>query len=253
MSINDKLAAPPTDSFSWPYRSGFNLAAHIDCNIVIKTGFFRRQAVFKRTRSWLSEAHKTPELQQTCQRPKTNHGTTGLKAHVNSFREAVDNLQMKLTALADKLEKIRKLTAQKERRMDSLNLLMNDCGGKKDDVKKDWKKWVAKEIDEENKKKVPERRAEQIDRRARIRSSLRGNPYKGHWYKWSDQDVYFLEKCDTKGFKFEDILLGDKGLQGQLQSSLENIEWHETREKDLPLINREKDLIAQEVGTIRQR
>ncbi|TGO40001.1 hypothetical protein BHYA_0044g00430 [Botrytis hyacinthi] len=174
-----------------------------------------------------------------------NHGNTGLKAHESYFREAMKDMQKASKALADKLKEISKFTARKKRRMDRLDLLKEDCGGKMDDAERVWKKWLENQNEEEKKKKKKEqkRRAEEAKREAQIRS----HP----------------EKSLTKGtgpsglirmrFKPEDMLLGDNGLQGQLKNSLKNIKWHENPKNDLALISRlrEKDLSTQEVGTIR--
>ncbi|KAF7886697.1 uncharacterized protein EAF02_003344 [Botrytis sinoallii] len=158
---------------------------------------------------------------------KYNHGNTGLKAHESNFREAMKDLQKASKALADKLEEISKLTARKKRRMDRLDSLKNGCGAGVDDAEKAWNKWLEKQNEEEENEKKQKRRAEEARRGAQIRSHPEKKPYKGHWSKWSHQDEYFLQKYGTKGFKPEDMLLGDNGLQGQLKTSLENIKWHE--------------------------
>ncbi|TGO55197.1 hypothetical protein BCON_0095g00110 [Botryotinia convoluta] len=185
-----------------------------------------------------------------------NHGNTGLKAHESYFREAMKNLQKASKALADKLEEISKLTARKKRRMDQLDLLKKDCRSRMEsntDPERVWKKWLENHNEEDKKKREQKRRAEEAKQQAQIRRHPQEKHYKGHWFKWSDQDEYFLKKYATKGFKPEDMILGENGLQGQLKNSLENIRWHENPKNDLKLISRpsEKDLSTQEVGTIR--
>ncbi|KAF7889222.1 hypothetical protein EAF00_009522 [Botryotinia globosa] len=180
-----------------------------------------------------------------------HHGDTGLKARENNFRDAMQNLLKASKALADKAEEISKLTARKKRRIDKLDSLKRDCGGGKDDAEMVWKKWLKKEIEEEKKKKDQERRAEELKRGVSIRSISQEKSYKGHWSEWSHQDEYFLKKYDTIGFKLEDMLLGDNGLEARLKDLRENIKWHENPNNDLALIYRKKDLGPQEVGIIR--
>lgn len=187
-----------------------------------------------------------------------NDKTAGIKKSEDEVHRAFENLQMALETYANKLIAIRELTNEKEYYIGQLDLVKKKCGRKMEsdvDPEEAWKYWLSHDVRDEKMKQEKNRRSLENELKAQVKYRTKKIYYKGDWFKFSDEDEYFLEKYNTKGFRPEDAIQGEKGLKRQLEDSFKRIKWYDNPKEDFDWIYRQKDidLSKQELGRIERR
>ncbi|KAM0127071.1 hypothetical protein ACHAP3_008965 [Botrytis cinerea] len=195
---------------------------------------------------------------QTSLKHKYNDKAAGIKNSEDEVHEAIENLQMALETYANKLIAIRELTKEKEDYIGKLDSVKEKCGRKMEsnvDPEEAWKYWLSHDVKNEKTKQENNRRSLENELHARVRYSTKKKYYKGDWFKFSDEDEYFLEKYNTKGFKPEDVIQGENGLKRQLEDSFKKIKWYDNPKEDFDWIYRDRciDLSKQELGRMERR